>query len=219
MALLLPLIVICIVSGVTADANADAPMTRTHVASLPGFDGALPSRLETGYVTVDEVNGGELFYYLIESEGDLGSDPVLLWLTGGDRCSVLSALFFEIGPMKLVIEPYNGGLPRLRYHPYSWTKVANILFVDSPMGAGFSFSRDPNGYDVSEVSSSLQIVKFLYRWFDGHPEYLANPFYVGGDSMAGRFVPFITEKISEDIEAAVRPTLNLKAIYIGVSQG
>lgn len=49
------------------------------------------------YVTVDEVNGGELFYYLIESEGDLGSDPVLLWLTGGDRCSVLSALFFEIG--------------------------------------------------------------------------------------------------------------------------
>ncbi|BAT13815.1 Os11g0431100 [Oryza sativa Japonica Group] len=206
MALLLPLIVICIVSGVTADANADAPMTRTHVASLPGFDGALPSRLETGYVTVDEVNGGELFYYLIESEGDLGSDPVLLWLTGGDRCSVLSALFFEIGPMKLVIEPYNGGLPRLRYHPYSWTKVANILFVDSPMGAGFSFSRDPNGYDVSEVSSSLQI------WFDGHPEYLANPFYVGGDSMAGRFVPFITEKISEDIEAAVRPTLNLKMI-------
>uniref|UniRef100_A0A0D3HL72 Serine carboxypeptidase n=1 Tax=Oryza barthii TaxID=65489 RepID=A0A0D3HL72_9ORYZ len=199
MALLLPLIVICIVSGVTADANADAPMTRTHVASLPGFDGALPSRLETGYVTVDEVNGGELFYYLIESEGDLGSDPVLLWLTGGDRCSVLSALFFEIGPVKLVIEPYNGGLPRLRYHPYSWTKVANILFVDSPMGAGFSFSRDPNGYDVSE-------------WFDGHPEYLANPFYVGGDSIAGRFVPFITEKISEDIEAAVRPTLNLKMI-------
>ncbi|EEE52037.1 hypothetical protein OsJ_33762 [Oryza sativa Japonica Group] len=88
--------------------------------------------------------------------------------------------------MKLVIEPYNGGLPRLRYHPYSWTKVANILFVDSPMGAGFSFSRDPNGYDVSE-------------WFDGHPEYLANPFYVGGDSMAGRFVPFITEKISEGV--------------------
>jgi hypothetical protein len=65
--------------------------------------------------------------------------------------------------VKLVIEPYNGGLPRLRYHPYSWTKVANILFVNSLMGAGFSFSRDPNGYDVSEVSSSLQIVKFLYR--------------------------------------------------------
>jgi hypothetical protein len=112
-------------------------------------------------VTVDEENGAELFYYFFESEGDPGSDPVLLWLTGGDRCSVLSALFFEIGPLKLVIEPYNGSLPRLHYHPYSWTKVASILFVDSPVGAGFSFSRDPKGYDVGDVSASLQLVKFL----------------------------------------------------------
>uniref|UniRef100_A0A0E0F596 Carboxypeptidase n=1 Tax=Oryza meridionalis TaxID=40149 RepID=A0A0E0F596_9ORYZ len=70
---------------------------RTNVASLPGLDGALPSRFETGYVTVDEENGGELFYYFIESEGDPGADPVLLWINGGNRCSVLSALFFEIG--------------------------------------------------------------------------------------------------------------------------
>jgi serine carboxypeptidase-like clade 1 len=48
-------------------------------------------------VTVDEENGAELFYYFIESEGDPGRDPVLLWLTGGDRCSALSALMFEIG--------------------------------------------------------------------------------------------------------------------------
>jgi serine carboxypeptidase-like clade 1 len=48
-------------------------------------------------VTVDEENGAELFYYFIESERDPRRDPVLLWLTGGDRCSVLSGLFFEIG--------------------------------------------------------------------------------------------------------------------------
>ena len=46
---------------------------------------------------MDEENGAELFYYFIESEGDPRRDPVVLWLTGGDRCSVLSALFFEIG--------------------------------------------------------------------------------------------------------------------------
>ncbi|KAG8089747.1 hypothetical protein GUJ93_ZPchr0011g27533 [Zizania palustris] len=184
--LLLPL-VLCFLS----DAGVAASLTRTNVASLPGFGGALPSRLETGcvrpYVTVDEENGAELFYYFIESEGDPGSDPVLLWITGGDRCSILSALFFEIGeqpatrftgetfrilticipsgPLKLVVEPYSGNLPRLRYHPYTWTKVANLLFVDSPIGAGFSFSRNPRGYDVGDVSASLQLVKFLSeRW-------------------------------------------------------
>nr|AAX92980.1 Serine carboxypeptidase [Oryza sativa Japonica Group] len=193
-------------------AAAGGSLTRTNVATLPGFDGALPSRLETGYVTVDEENGAELFYYFIESEGDPSTDPVLLWITGGDRCSVLSALFFEIGPLKLVIEPYNGSLPRLHYHPYSWTKVASILFVDSPVGAGFSFSRDPKGYDVGDVSASMQLIKLLREWFTEYPHYLSNPFYVGGDSYAGKIVPFIVQKISEDIEAGVRPTFNLKMI-------
>uniref|UniRef100_A0A0E0MF42 Uncharacterized protein n=1 Tax=Oryza punctata TaxID=4537 RepID=A0A0E0MF42_ORYPU len=188
---------------------------RTHVTSLPGFDGDLPFHLETGYVTVDEENGTELFYYFIESESDPGSDPVLLWLTGGDRCSVLSAIFYEIGPLKLVIEPYNGSLPRLRYNPYSWTKVASILFVDSPVGAGFSFSREPNGYDVGDVSASLQLVRFVTKWFSDHPEFLANPFYVGGDSYAGKIIPFIVNKISEDIEAGLGPTLNLKGYLLG----
>ncbi|KAG8089748.1 hypothetical protein GUJ93_ZPchr0011g28226 [Zizania palustris] len=126
-----------------------------------GLHGSLDDWKLQKYVTVDEENGAELFYHFIDSEGDPGSDPVLLWITGGDRCSALNALFFEIGPFKLVVEPYNGSLPRLRYHPYTWTKVANLLFVESPVGAGFSFSRDPRGYDVGDVSASLQLVKFL----------------------------------------------------------
>ncbi|VAH40818.1 unnamed protein product [Triticum turgidum subsp. durum] len=187
----------------------------TLVTSLPGFDGALPFHLETGYVTVDEEHGSELFYYFIESEGDPRRDPVLLWLTGGDRCSVLSALLFEMGPLRFVIEPYDGAagtVPRLHYHPYSWTKAASVLFVDSPVGAGFSFSRHPRGYDVGEVSSSLQLKTFLTKWFTEHPDFLSNHFYVGGDSYAGKYVPIVAQKISEDIEAGLKPTINLKLL-------
>ncbi|XP_024318832.1 serine carboxypeptidase-like 18 isoform X4 [Brachypodium distachyon] len=182
----------------------------TLVSSLPGFDGALPFRLETGYVAVDEENGSELFYYFIESEGNPRRDPVILWLTGGDRCTVLSGLFFEIGPLKFVVEPFNGGIPRLRYHPYSWTKAASVLFVDSPVGAGFSFSKKPEGYDVGDVSASLQLRKFITKWFSEHQDFLVNPFYVGGDSYGGKIAPFLMQKISEDIEAELRPTINLK---------
>ncbi|XP_006663394.1 serine carboxypeptidase-like 7 isoform X2 [Oryza brachyantha] len=207
--------VVLLVAGFAATA-ADSTSKPTYVTSLPGLDGPLPSRLETGYVTVDEENGAELFYYFVESEGDPRRDPVLLWLTGGDRCSVLSGLVFEIGPVELVREPYDGvSLPRLRRNPSSWTKVASILFVDSPVGAGFSFSRDPSGYDVGDISASLQLVKFLRKWFSEHEDYLANPFYVGGGSYAGKLVPFITQKISEGIEAGVRPTINLKGYTVG----
>ncbi|EEE52036.1 hypothetical protein OsJ_33760 [Oryza sativa Japonica Group] len=200
-------------TGVTTSTSNQKP---TYITSLPGLDGALPSLLETGYVTVDEENGAELFYYFVESEGDPGRDPVLLWLTGGHRCSVLSGLVFEIGPVELVREPYDGiSLPRLRWNPNSWTKVASILFVDSPVGAGFSFSRDPNGYDVGDVSASLQLIEFLYKWFSAHEDYLANPFYLGGGSYAAKLVPFITQKISEGIEAGVRPIINLKGYTVG----
>jgi hypothetical protein len=42
-------------------------------------------------------------------------------------------------------------------------QVAHILFVDSPTGAGFSFSKQPQGYDVGEVLTSLQLHDFLIK--------------------------------------------------------
>ncbi|TVU45248.1 hypothetical protein EJB05_04727, partial [Eragrostis curvula] len=117
----------------------------SHAASvvthLPGFHGPLPFYLETGYVGVEEATGTELFYYFVESERSPATDAVLLWLSGGPRCSVLCGLTLEIGP------------------------VANVLFVDSPVGAGFSYARDPKGYDVGDISSSMQMVTFLRKGY------------------------------------------------------
>jgi carboxypeptidase C (cathepsin A) len=41
--------------------------------------------------------------------------------------------------------------------------VAHILFVDSPVGAGFSFSRDAKGYNAGAVSTTLHLAKFLNK--------------------------------------------------------
>lgn len=192
---------------------------RVVVTSLPGFDGDLPFHLETGYVEVEEDAGVELFYYFVQAESGAAAaaddTPFLFWLTGGDRCSVFSGLAYEIGPIRFVLEPYNGTLPRLRYNHNSWSKVSHILFVDSPVGAGFSFSRDPKGYDVGDISASLQLQEFLIKWFSDHPEYLANPFYIGGDSYVGKIVPFLGQMISEGIELGRRPFPNLKGYLVG----
>jgi hypothetical protein len=83
------------------------------------------------------------------------------------------------------------------------SQVAHILFVDSPVGAGFSFSRKPEGYQVGDVSSSLQLHDFLIKWFSDHPKYLRSPFYMGGDSYAGKLVPFIAYIISQGTELTV----------------
>jgi serine carboxypeptidase-like clade 1 len=41
--------------------------------------------------------------------------------------------------------------------------MVSIIFVDSPVGTGFSYARDPKGYDVGDVSASLQVMTFLRK--------------------------------------------------------
>ncbi|NP_001137115.1 serine carboxypeptidase 1 precursor [Zea mays] len=187
------------------------------VTTLPGYEGRLPFHLETGYVEVDEDAGAELFYYFVraESGADDSDTPFVLRIPGGQRCSAFSGLAYEIGPIMFVVEPYNGSLPRLRYNPNSWTKVAHILFVDSPVGAGFSFSRDAKGYNAGAVSTTLHLAKFLNKWFNDHPEYHANPFYIDGESYAGKIVPFLAQMISEGIGAGMKSAPRLKGYLVG----
>ncbi|XP_073103499.1 serine carboxypeptidase-like 1 isoform X3 [Elaeis guineensis] len=132
--------------------------TITH---LPGFHGTLPFYLETGYVKVDEVNDAQLFYYFIKSESKPEEDPLMVWLTGGPGCSAFSGLVYEIGPLQFDVAGYTEGLPTLVYNPYSWTKVCNIIFLDSPVGTGFSYSSVEKSYETGDTKAARQVHTFL----------------------------------------------------------
>ncbi|XP_044346121.1 uncharacterized protein [Triticum aestivum] len=149
------------------DVTAQSEKNKTTVVShLPRFHGPLPFSLETGYVQVDDRNGIHLFYYFMQSERSPAEDPVLLWLTGGPGCSAFSDLVHEIG-LSFQTNSYNGGLPELVYRPDSWTKVANVIFLDSPVGAGFSYSATDQGYKSRNTKVVDQIAIFLTKSFHG----------------------------------------------------
>ncbi|KAG8062472.1 hypothetical protein GUJ93_ZPchr0003g17443 [Zizania palustris] len=185
------------------------------VTHLPGFDGPLPFYLETGYVGLDDEAGTELFYYFVESERNPSQDPLVLWLTGGPGCSGFSGFVYEVGPLNYKVVPYNGSLPQLISNPYSWTKLASFLFLDTPVGSGFSYARDPKGFYVGDSISCLQVVTFLKKWFNDHPQYLPNHFYLGGSSYAAKMIPVITTHVLEEIEARRQPLINLKGYIVG----
>ncbi|XP_047078877.1 serine carboxypeptidase-like 18 isoform X10 [Lolium rigidum] len=177
-------------------AAATPSITTKAVPRLPGFSGPLPFSLETGYVELDD--GVRLFYYFIQSERDPEEDPVLLWLTGGPGCSALSGLVYEIGPFYFDFEGYTGsGLPTLLYKPASWTQVSNVIFVDSPAGTGFSYDTTWNRTIPSDTIVIQQLHTFLQTWFDEHPQFLPNPFYVAGDSYSGIIIPPLAMKIAK----------------------
>nr|BAF99696.1 1-O-acylglucose:anthocyanin-O-acyltransferase- like protein [Gentiana triflora] len=189
--------------------------SQSIVKTLPGFHGSLPFTLESGYVGVGENEELQLFYYFIESERDPANDPLVIWLTGGPGCSAFSGLIFEIGPLTFDFESYQGGVPTLNYNPHSWTKEASIIFVDSPVGTGYSYSNTFEGYHSTDHKASDDLYAFLRKWLLKHPKFLKNPVYVGGDSYGGKFVALVTWRISQGIDAGHEPRINLQGYIVG----
>ncbi|RXH86989.1 hypothetical protein DVH24_028489 [Malus domestica] len=194
------------------------------VSQIPGFSGTLPSKHYAGYVTVDQSHGRNLFYYFVESEGKPAEDPVVLWLNGGPGCSSFDGFVYEHGPFNFEKAKTKGSLPQLHLNPYSWSKVSNIIYLDSPAGVGFSYSKNETDYETGDLKTASDSHAFLLKWFELYPEFLSNPFFIAGESYAGVYVPTLSSEVvkggapdvSTGIDAGVTPVLNFKVfICIG----
>jgi carboxypeptidase D len=70
----------------------------------------------------------------------------------------------EIGPYRMK------DAATLEYNPGSWDEFANIMFVDNPVGTGFSYvDTDSYLHDLPEMAA--QFVIFLQKFFELFPEY------------------------------------------------
>ncbi|CAF2061335.1 unnamed protein product [Brassica napus] len=192
--------------------DADSAST---VKFLPGFDGPLPFELETGYIGVGEEEEVQLFYYFIKSERNPEEDPLLLWLSGGPGCSSISGLLFENGPLTMKLDAYNGSLPSLVSTTYSWTKLSNIIFLDQPVGTGFSYSRTSLHNKPSDSGEARRIHEFLQKWLGKHQEFTSNPFYAAGDSYSGMIIPALVQEISKGNYQCCNPPINLQGYMLG----
>ncbi|KAH9734386.1 serine carboxypeptidase-like 20 [Citrus sinensis] len=184
------------------------------VSQLPGFHGSLPSKHYSGYVTIVDSAKTEknLFYYFVVSERNPSKDPVVLWLNGGPGCSSLDGFIYEHGKSK-------GRMPILHLNPYSWSKVSNVLYLDSPAGVGFSYSKNTSLYITGDKQTASDTQKFLLQWFQEYPEFVSNPFFVSGESYAGVYVPTLSAQIVNGfpvgIKSGEKPVINFKGYMVG----
>ncbi|CAN1175097.1 Serine carboxypeptidase-like 45 [Linum perenne] len=127
------------ISIVMVDSISSSPHP-DEISRLPGQPPKVRFRQFSGYVTVDYKKETSLFYYFVEAETDPASKPLVLWLNGGPGCSSLGVgAFSENGPFR----PNGKNLVK---NSYSWNREANMLYLETPVGVGFSYSNDNSSY-------------------------------------------------------------------------
>ncbi|KAM7271206.1 hypothetical protein ACFE04_030420 [Oxalis oulophora] len=160
----------------------------------------------SGYITVDKAQQRALFYYFVEAEADdKNSKPLVLWLNGGPGCSSIGAgAFCEHGPFKP-----SGDI--LLKNNYSWNKEANMLYLESPAGVGFSYSTNSSfSNHINDELTARDNLAFLERWFDKFPKYKSRDFFITSESYGGHYVPQLAELIVKS-----RAKFNFKGIALG----
>jgi hypothetical protein len=76
----------------------------------------------------------------------------------------MDGALMEVGPYRLKDDH------TLEYNKGSWDEFANLLFVDQPIGTGFSYvNTDSYIHELPEMSAQFMV--FLEKFFQLFPEY------------------------------------------------
>lgn len=164
-------------AGYTSDALAD------EITNLPGSQGLdIKFKTFSGYLSVPGVTptSKKMHYWFVESLSNPASDPIALWTNGGPGCSGMIGMLTEQGPFRP-----NKDLT-LSLNPYAWNKVSSTLFIESPVGVGFSYSDEADDYNANDASTALLNYNLIQAFLARFPDLRTNPFYISSESYGGR---------------------------------
>lgn len=68
-----------------------------------------------------------------------------------------------------------------------------MLYIDNPVGTGFSFTQRDEGYTRNETDVGRDLFEALQQFFTLFPEYVGNAFYATGESYAGAYLRVLSQ--------------------------
>ncbi|RFU28673.1 hypothetical protein B7463_g7659, partial [Scytalidium lignicola] len=188
--------------------RADKTAADYFVHDLPGAPPGPLLKMHAGHVEVSPEHHGNLFFWHFQNRHIANRQRTVIWLNGGPGCSSEDGALMEIGPYRL-----KDGL-QLEYNDGSWDEFANLLFVDNPVGTGFSYV-DTDSYVHELPDMANQFVQFLEKWFALFPEYEHDDLYLAGESYAGQHIPYIAKAILDRNKAGPKHPWHLEGLLIG----
>ncbi|XP_060173991.1 serine carboxypeptidase-like 26 isoform X1 [Lycium barbarum] len=183
------------------------------VTKLPGQPNSPQVSQYSGYITVNKTHGRALFYWFFQSQFESSKKPLLLWLNGGPGCSSIGyGAATELGP--LLVQSNGTGLD---FNVHSWNNEANLLFLESPVGVGFSYTNTSSDLtNLDDDFAAEDAYNFLVNWLERFPEFKNREFFISGESYAGHYVPQLAELVyNRNKDGKKYPYINLKGFIVG----
>ncbi|KAL5975396.1 hypothetical protein ACLOJK_019718 [Asimina triloba] len=185
-------------------------------AANPSFPPkSLPTK--SGYLPVNTTSGSAIFFAFYEAQqpsSDLPHTPLLVWLQGGPGCSSLLGNFFELGPW--LARPNATNATVLQSNPASWNRLFGLVFIDNPIGTGFSIAATEAEIPRDETSVARHLFIALRALLSSDPLFKSRPLYITGESYAGKYVPAIGYYILEqNMKLPASKRVNLQGVAIG----
>ena len=183
------------------------------VKQLPDVAAPMASPWYSGFLDIGPTKSLH-YVFVTSSSTQAAKDPVVVWFNGGPGCSSMLALFQEHGPYvfddnEFVLKP----------NPFPWNTRANVLYIESPAGVGYSHAGTPEDSLHNDYSQSIDAFEALQQFFLDYSEYITNPLFISGESYGGIYVPYLAWQIHEhNLQASwsdgQRPVFNLKGFIV-----
>lgn len=199
--------------GVTYDVFRAATGAKLEYVKNSGVCETTPGvNQESGYLSVG--TNMNMWYWLFEARSNPSTAPLVAWFNGGPGCSSMIGLFQENGPCHFV-----DGSTEPTLNPYSWNSYANMIYVDQPIGVGFSYGTD----DVTSTATAAPYVwKLIQAFYELHPEYESRDFAIFTESYGGHYGPEFAAYIQAQNKAIDNGSVKgekINLIALGVNNG
>ncbi|KAA8642808.1 putative carboxypeptidase S1 [Aspergillus tanneri] len=166
----------------------------------------------SGYLSVGE--NMNMWFWFFESRNDPKNAPLAAWFNGGPGCSSMIGLFQEHGPCK-----FKEGESKPSLNPHSWNNFANMIYIDQPIGVGFSYGTNNV---TSTVTAAPYVWKLLQAFYDKFPEYENRDFGLFTESYGGHYGPEFASYIQDQNKAIDNGSLKaqkINLVALGINNG
>ncbi|KAK9091672.1 hypothetical protein Sjap_024849 [Stephania japonica] len=175
---------------------------------------AIPTK--TGYLPINSNSSSSIYFAFYEAQKPvlpLPQTPLLVWLQGGPGCSSMIGNFFELGPWRVA---NSNSLPVLKPNPGAWNHMFGLVFLDNPIGTGFSIAATTEEIPRDQETVAKHLFIALKSFILLNPSFKSRPIYITGESYAGKYVPAIGSYIlQQNSRLPLSRKVNLKGVAIG----